>query len=203
MVGLRANQKPISTPPSEPTTKASIASTSVIHRCFQMVPSTNQRTMREATSSGVEKKNGGNSFTPPIGTVVNTCHSAIDTTATRIWRARSVARFMASPQVRSVPSPLEGEGQGGGSRERQKSRNPTRTPSPQGGGERTARAAKATQNDWPSPSPRLLIALHHLVLQRLPNLAMQLVKRALELHLTDVARARQRHFPVADDARRR
>ena len=42
-------------------TKASIASTSVIHRCFQIVPSTNQRTMREATSSGVEKKNGGSS----------------------------------------------------------------------------------------------------------------------------------------------
>src|SRR3954462_14537305 len=90
IMGLRANQKPISTPASEPTTNASIASTSVIHRCFQMVPSTNQRAMREATSSGVEKKNGGNSFTPPIGTVVSTCHSAIATTATRIWSANSV-----------------------------------------------------------------------------------------------------------------
>ena len=42
-------------------TKASIASTSVIHRCFQIVPSTNHLTTRAATSSGVEKKNGGNS----------------------------------------------------------------------------------------------------------------------------------------------
>src|SRR3982751_4129152 len=64
IIGLRANQKPISTPASEPTTKASIASTNVIQRCRQIVPSTNQRTIRDATSYGVEKKNGGNSLTP-------------------------------------------------------------------------------------------------------------------------------------------
>jgi hypothetical protein len=32
---------------------------------------------------------------------------------------------------------------------------------------------------------------------------MQLVERALELDLADVARARERHLPVADDARGR
>jgi hypothetical protein len=63
IVGLRANQKPISTPPSEPMTNARIASTSVIQRCFQIVPSTNHFTTRAATSPGVEKKNGGSSVT--------------------------------------------------------------------------------------------------------------------------------------------
>src|SRR5256714_12161342 len=87
IIGLRANQKPIRTPASEPTTNASIASTKVIQRCFQIVPSTNQRTMREATSSGVEKKNGGRmvgqSFSAPknhrphTGYLVSTCHSPI------------------------------------------------------------------------------------------------------------------------------
>src|SRR3954469_20688676 len=100
MVGLRANQKPISTPPSEPMTKASIASTSVIQRCRQIVPSANHFTIRDATSSGVEKKNGGSSFTPPIGTVVRMCHSAIDTTATRICKVSSVTRLMSpSPRL--------------------------------------------------------------------------------------------------------
>src|SRR3954467_12302256 len=51
-----------------------------------------------------------------------------------------------------------------------------------------------------SPAPRLLIALHHLVLQRLPDLAMQFVEGALKLDLADIARTRQRHFPVADNA---
>src|SRR4051794_16614614 len=135
MVGLRANQKPISTPASEPMTKASIASTSVIHRCFQMVPVTNQRTMRAATSSGVEKKNGGRRVTqsfsapkyerPHTGYVVSTCHSAIDTTATRICKVSSVTRLM-------------------------------------------------------SPSPRLCVALHHLILERFPDFAMQLVECALQ-----------------------
>jgi hypothetical protein len=59
-IGLRANQKPISTPLSDPITKARRASTSVIQRCFQIVPSTNHLNTRDATSSGVEKKNGGN-----------------------------------------------------------------------------------------------------------------------------------------------
>src|SRR5262249_8961844 len=38
--------------------------------------------MRAATSVGVEKKNGGNSFTPPIGTVVSTCQASTARTAT-------------------------------------------------------------------------------------------------------------------------
>src|SRR6516165_1474119 len=73
-------------------TKASTDSTSVIHRCFQIVPSTNHLTMRAATSVGVEKKNGGRSFTPPIGTVVRSCQSATVTTATSSWRVRRVRR---------------------------------------------------------------------------------------------------------------
>ncbi len=107
IIGLRANQKPTSTPASEPITNASIASISVIHRCFQIVPSTNHFTMREATSSGVEKKNGGKRVTqffsapkydrPHTGYWVSTCHSAIDTTATRIWRVRSVTRDIVHP----------------------------------------------------------------------------------------------------------
>ncbi len=44
--GLRANQKPISTPATEPITKASTDSTSVTQRWRQMVPSTNHLTMR-------------------------------------------------------------------------------------------------------------------------------------------------------------
>ena len=50
---------------------------------------------------------------------------------------------------------------------------------------------------------RLRVALDHLGLQHLPDLAVQLVERRIELDLGDVARARQRHPPVADDARRR
>src|SRR6185437_11202377 len=72
--------------------KASMASTSVIQRCFQIVPSANHLTMRCATSSGVEKKNGGSSVTPPIGTVVRTYHSAIETIATRICKSRRLIR---------------------------------------------------------------------------------------------------------------
>src|SRR5215470_6666971 len=92
--GCRANQKPISTPPTEPMTNASTDSISVIHICSQIVPSTNHLTMRAATSDGVEKKNGGRSFTPPIGTVVSTCQSAIAATATSSCNARSVGRDM-------------------------------------------------------------------------------------------------------------
>jgi hypothetical protein len=51
--------------------------------------------MRAATSTGVEKKNGGNSFTPPIGTVVSTCQSATATTATSSWRIRRLRRDTA------------------------------------------------------------------------------------------------------------
>ena len=52
-----------------------------------MVPSANHFTTRAATSSGVEKKNGGSSGLPPTGIVVRTCHSAIETTATSTCNA--------------------------------------------------------------------------------------------------------------------
>src|SRR5262249_35254445 len=81
--GCCANQKPTRIPATEPMTKASTDSTSVIHRCFQIVPSTNHFTMRAATSYGVEKKKGGRSFTPAIGTVVKNCQSSTTATATR------------------------------------------------------------------------------------------------------------------------
>src|SRR5262249_20712962 len=82
-------------PATEPMTKASTDSTSVIHRCFQIVPSTNHLTMRAATSDGLEKNNGGKSSTPPIGTVVKNCQSSTAASATRSWRARSLNRDTA------------------------------------------------------------------------------------------------------------
>ena len=62
MRGWRANQKPTSTPPIEPRTKASVASSSVIQRCFQITPVTNQSTICLPTSTGLEKKNGGSTM---------------------------------------------------------------------------------------------------------------------------------------------
>src|SRR5262249_8716782 len=103
-----------------------------------MVPSTTHLTMRAATSAGLEKKNGGSTSVPKIGTVVRTCHSAIATTATRTCRASSVSRDTSS-------------------------------------------------------APRLRVALEHLVLEPVPDLAMQVVEGAVELDLSDVARAGQRH----------
>ena len=73
-------------------TKASIASISVIQRCFQIVPSANHLTTRAATSTGLEKKNGGSSVTPPIGTVVSTCHATTEMTAMRSCNERSLTR---------------------------------------------------------------------------------------------------------------
>src|SRR5688500_7967743 len=90
--GLRANQKPTSTPATEPMTNASMASTSVIHRGRQIEPSTNQLMTRAMTSYGVEKKNGGSTSTPKIGTVVNTCQMVIAATATKSWRTNSFVR---------------------------------------------------------------------------------------------------------------
>src|SRR5262245_12935997 len=84
-------------------TKASTDSTSVIHRCFQIVPSTNHLTMRAATSDGVEKKNGGSSFTPPMGTVVKSCQSSTAASATRSWSARSLARDTVGSTSNSRP----------------------------------------------------------------------------------------------------
>src|SRR5450755_3383115 len=57
--GWRANQKPTSTPPIDPIVKARIASISVTQRCFQITPVTNHLTICCATSTGLEKKNGG------------------------------------------------------------------------------------------------------------------------------------------------
>jgi len=48
--------------------------------------------MRAATFDGVEKKNGGRSVTPPMGTVVKSCQSSTAASATRSWSARSLAR---------------------------------------------------------------------------------------------------------------
>ena len=73
-------------------TKASIASISVIQRCFQIVPSANHLTTRAATSTGLEKKNGGNSVTPPIGTVVSRYHASTEMTAMRSCNERSLTR---------------------------------------------------------------------------------------------------------------
>ena len=44
------------------------------------------------TSTGVEKKNGGNSILPNTGTVEKNCHAASATTATRSWSERRVRR---------------------------------------------------------------------------------------------------------------
>src|SRR4051812_34147692 len=73
-------------------TKASMASTSVIQRCFQIVPSANHLTTRAATSTGLEKKNGGKSVTPPIGIVVSTCHASTVMTAMSNCNERSLTR---------------------------------------------------------------------------------------------------------------
>jgi hypothetical protein len=70
------------TPPIEPITKARIDSHKVISKCFQIRPVENQSTIWLPTSTGLEKKNGGNSTRPNTGTVANTCHSASATTAT-------------------------------------------------------------------------------------------------------------------------
>ena len=112
------------------------------------MPSTNHLTMRPTTSSGVEKKNGGRSLTPKIGTVVPTCQIAI---------------------ADHGDEQLQGDAE--------------------------------SRRDRHSSAPRLGVALEHLVLQHLPDLAVQLVEGRVELDLGDVARARQRHAPVADDAR--
>src|SRR5260221_11123090 len=55
--GWRANQKPTSTPPIEPITKARIDSTSVNQRCFQKKPPTNQGTISATKSTGLERQN--------------------------------------------------------------------------------------------------------------------------------------------------
>src|SRR5262249_20983706 len=63
-----------------------------IHGGSQIGPWRNHWTRRAGTSDGVEKKNGGRSFTPPMGTVVKSCQSSTAASATRSWSARSLAR---------------------------------------------------------------------------------------------------------------
>src|SRR5437016_964868 len=65
--GWRANQKPTSTPPIDPNTKARTDSISVTQRCFQITPVANQAAICFATSTGLEKKNGGSRSFPKIG----------------------------------------------------------------------------------------------------------------------------------------
>src|SRR5262249_10774180 len=60
--GCRANQKQTSTPATEPNTNAKIDSISVTQRCFQITPLANHATIWAATSTGLEKKNGGSSM---------------------------------------------------------------------------------------------------------------------------------------------
>src|SRR5258708_28302342 len=81
-MGWRANQNPTTTPPSEPIANARIDSHSVIARCFQITPLRNQSKIWLPTSTGLEKKNGGSSMRPKIGTVANNFHSPSATTAT-------------------------------------------------------------------------------------------------------------------------
>src|SRR5258708_29549038 len=88
-MGWRANQNPTTTPPSEPITNARIVSHSVIDRCFQIPPLRNQSKIWLPTSTGLEKKNGGSSMRPKIGTVANNCHSPSATTATSNCNERS------------------------------------------------------------------------------------------------------------------
>jgi hypothetical protein len=91
-VGLRANQKPISTPAPAPIAKASIDSDSVTQRCRQMSPPAKSCATRAATSPGVEKKNGGSTASPKYASVLRTCHAAMAAMATTAWSRRSLTR---------------------------------------------------------------------------------------------------------------
>src|SRR3954470_9430697 len=95
--GWRANQKPTSTPPTEPITKARIDSHSVIARCFQITPVENHLTIWLKTSTGLEKKNGGSSIFPNTGTEAKNCHSDSATTATINCQKSSVRRDIRRP----------------------------------------------------------------------------------------------------------
>src|SRR5215510_6694526 len=100
------------TPATEPITKASTDSISVIQRWCQIEPSANQRTIRRATFSGVAKKNDGRIGSPKIGTAVRRCHSAIATIATRSWSKRSLPRDTIKLLFLDFPSQLS-RGQNG------------------------------------------------------------------------------------------
>src|SRR5262245_57107627 len=132
--------------------------------------------MRAATSEGVEKKNGGNNFTPAIGTVVNTCHSSTARPATSSCRTSRVRRDITAQCMRpakckaitaNIP-PREAALRGEGFDDR-------------------LRAAG------------LRIALEHLGFQHRPDFAMQIVEGTVGFYLGNFARPGKRDLPVADD----
>src|SRR3974390_2196637 len=65
--GNNAKRNPTSTPPIEPMMKARIDSSNVTQRCFQITPLANHAATCFATSTGVEKKNGGSTIFPNTG----------------------------------------------------------------------------------------------------------------------------------------
>src|SRR5581483_3661171 len=193
-------------------TKARMDSHSVTARCFQITPDENQSTTWLNTSIGVEKKNGGSSILPNTGTVEKNCHSATAMTATTSCSARSITLDIVT--TLSVPLPLAGSeasearsrGQGWGY-----SRTPTvekgtplPNPPPQGGREHTAFVATSPTTRTTSGGSRLRglrIALHDLAPEHAPDFPMQFVELLLHPDLRNVARALDRHRPVADDTR--
>src|SRR6185437_3627894 len=70
---------------------------------------------------------------------------------------------------------------------------------------RTAQSSTRPRSPSAAPLPcgRLRVALQHLGLENTPYLAMKRVKFPVQPDLENIARARQRHPPVADDARTR
>src|SRR4030088_3829661 len=54
-----------------------------------------------------------------------------------------------------------------------------------------------------SSAAGLGVALEHFGLKRSPDLAVEILERALDLDLGDIARPRQRHLPAADNVRGR
>src|SRR5262245_10861333 len=63
------------------------------------------------------------------------------------------------------------------------------------------RAIARQQYNVMSSAAGLGVALEHLALERRPDLAVEIVERALDLDLGDVTRSRQGDLPIADDAR--
>src|SRR4051794_20920459 len=73
-------------------TKSTMASSSLTHRTFQIGPSAHHLMTPAAPSTGLEKKHDGSSVTPPIGTVVRTCHAPTENSATRSCNESSLPR---------------------------------------------------------------------------------------------------------------
>src|SRR4051794_7772374 len=68
----------------------------VIARCFQITPLENQAKIWLATSTGLEKKNGGSSMRPNTGTVASNCHNASAIIATSTCSETSLTFDIAS-----------------------------------------------------------------------------------------------------------